>query len=223
MLRLMPAVGLCKESIIARGDLDSAGQGYSPTHHDGVFGQYRDGDIGERNNVVEEADGTKVGFGGCLKGLLAFNLLSCRGIGVFARQRTQEGTEAKTPVGPIYAGDMVVTWPGGGSSTPYRRPDGSTTVMDAFVAGHFRVVILAAPDHDYEAKGLTADHNFRVVRLSHHTTCAAAGTDTTSIVTDYGTSFGDTIELLEKQLHPVALTLAKTGKATFVKKRVNLS
>jgi hypothetical protein len=68
------------------------GQGYSPSHHDGVFGQYRDGDIGERNNVVEEADGTKVGFGGCLKGLLAFNLLSCRGIGVFARQRTQEVT-----------------------------------------------------------------------------------------------------------------------------------
>jgi hypothetical protein len=116
------------------------GQGYSPSHHDGVCGQYRDGDVGERNNVVEEVDGYKVGVGGCLKGLLAFNLLSCRGIGVFARQRTQEGTEAKTPVGPIYAGDMFVTWPGGGSSTPYRRPDGSTTVMDAFVAGHFRVL-----------------------------------------------------------------------------------
>jgi hypothetical protein len=148
------------------------GQGYSPSHHDGVFGQYRDGFIGERNNAVEEVDGHKVVVGGCLKGLLYFNLLGCRGIGVFARQRTQELTEAKTPVGPICAGDMVVTWPGGGSST-YRRPDGSTTVRDAFVAGHFRIVILAAPDHDYEEKGLTADHNFSAVRLSHHTTCAA--------------------------------------------------
>jgi hypothetical protein len=40
----------------------------------------------------------------------------------------------------------------------------------------------------------------------------------TSMVTDYGTPFADTIELLQSQLHPVALTLAKTGKATFVKK-----